>query len=131
MVIREDITQESNFRATNHFQVWLQENKLVGICGVDTRQITHLLREKGSINAAIVHKKNGVFNLKNISKKRVIIFTSTKNTKYELLKSLGCEIILLKKMNIDPALAGSVVLTTVTDIVGIFAFLGTATWLLI
>lgn len=39
--------------------------------------------------------------------------------------------IILKKMNIDPALAGSVVLTTVTDIVGIFAFLGTATWLLI
>ena len=38
--------------------------------------------------------------------------------------------ILLKKMNIDPALAGSVILTTITDIVGIFAFLGTATWLL-
>jgi len=37
----------------------------------------------------------------------------------------------LKKMDIDPALAGSVILTTVTDIVGIFAFLGTATWLLI
>ena len=35
--------------------------------------------------------------------------------------------IMLKRMNIDPALAGSVVLTTVTDIVGIFAFLGTAT----
>ncbi|MCF6434856.1 MULTISPECIES: magnesium transporter [Pseudoalteromonas] len=39
--------------------------------------------------------------------------------------------IILKRMNIDPALAGSVVLTTVTDIVGIFAFLGTATWFLI
>ncbi|GAA62033.1 magnesium transporter [Pseudoalteromonas sp. BSi20652] len=39
--------------------------------------------------------------------------------------------IILKKMNIDPALAGSVVLTTITDIVGIFAFLGTATWLLV
>jgi len=38
--------------------------------------------------------------------------------------------IILKKMNIDPALAGSVILTTITDIVGIFAFLGTATWLL-
>ena len=35
--------------------------------------------------------------------------------------------IILKRMNIDPALAGSVVLTTITDIVGIFAFLGTAT----
>lgn len=39
--------------------------------------------------------------------------------------------LLLKRMNIDPALAGSVILTTVTDIVGIFAFLGTATWLLL
>lgn len=39
--------------------------------------------------------------------------------------------LMLKRMNIDPALAGSVILTTVTDIVGIFAFLGTATWLLI
>lgn len=38
--------------------------------------------------------------------------------------------ILLKRMNIDPALAGSVILTTVTDVVGIFAFLGTATLLL-
>ncbi len=39
--------------------------------------------------------------------------------------------LILKRMNIDPALAGSVVLTTVTDIVGIFAFLGTATWILL
>ncbi|WP_076420123.1 magnesium transporter [Colwellia sp. UCD-KL20] len=38
--------------------------------------------------------------------------------------------LLLKRINIDPALAGSVILTTVTDVVGIFAFLGTATLLL-
>lgn len=38
--------------------------------------------------------------------------------------------LILKKFKIDPALAGSVILTTVTDIVGIFAFLGTASWLL-
>ena len=36
----------------------------------------------------------------------------------------------LKRMNIDPALAGTVLLTTITDVVGIFAFLGTATLLL-
>lgn len=35
----------------------------------------------------------------------------------------------MKKMGIDPALAGSVVLTTVTDIVGFMAFLGLATLL--
>ncbi|NCP63648.1 MAG: magnesium transporter [Paraglaciecola sp.] len=38
---------------------------------------------------------------------------------------------IMKKLRIDPALAGSVILTTITDVVGIFAFLGTATWLLI
>ncbi len=39
--------------------------------------------------------------------------------------------IFLHKLNIDPALAGGVLLTTITDIIGIFAFLGLATWLLI
>jgi magnesium transporter len=31
------------------------------------------------------------------------------------------------RLNIDPALAGSVVLTTVTDVVGFVSFLGLAT----
>ncbi|MCL1057261.1 magnesium transporter [Shewanella gelidimarina] len=39
--------------------------------------------------------------------------------------------LLLKKMNIDPALAGGMVLTTVTDVIGLFAFLGLATVFLI
>ena len=39
--------------------------------------------------------------------------------------------LLLERMGIDPALAGSVILTTVTDVVGFFAFLGLATVLLI
>lgn len=35
--------------------------------------------------------------------------------------------ILMKKMNIDPALAGGVALTTITDVVGFMSFLGLAT----
>ncbi|WP_232849965.1 magnesium transporter [Bowmanella yangjiangensis] len=38
--------------------------------------------------------------------------------------------LLMKRLKIDPALAGSVILTTITDVVGIFAFLGTATLLM-
>jgi len=37
---------------------------------------------------------------------------------------------LLRKMGIDPALAGGVALTTITDVVGLLAFLGLATLLL-
>lgn len=39
--------------------------------------------------------------------------------------------LLLKKLSVDPALAGSVVLTTVTDVVGFFAFLGLGSLLLV
>ena len=39
--------------------------------------------------------------------------------------------VFLKRLSIDPALAGGVVLTTVTDIVGIFAFVGLATFVLL
>ncbi|MEH6504433.1 MAG: magnesium transporter [Cycloclasticus sp.] len=37
----------------------------------------------------------------------------------------------LKRMNIDPAIAGGVILTTVTDVIGFFTFLGLATVFLI
>lgn len=39
--------------------------------------------------------------------------------------------LILERLGIDPALAGSVVLTTVTDVIGFFAFLGLATVLLL
>ncbi|ACA88501.1 magnesium transporter [Shewanella woodyi] len=43
----------------------------------------------------------------------------------------ACIPLLLKRMNIDPALAGGMVLTTVTDVIGLFAFLGLATFFLL
>ena len=39
--------------------------------------------------------------------------------------------LLLKRMNIDPAVAGTVVVTAVTDVIGFFSFLGLATLILI
>ena len=35
---------------------------------------------------------------------------------------------ILLALKIDPALAGGVVLTTITDVTGFFVFLGLATW---
>jgi len=37
----------------------------------------------------------------------------------------------LKKMNIDPALASGILLTTLTDVIGFFAFLGLAQTMLL
>ena len=37
----------------------------------------------------------------------------------------------LNKLGIDPAIASTVFLTTITDVVGFFSFLGLAAWFLI
>jgi magnesium transporter len=39
--------------------------------------------------------------------------------------------LLLRRLGIDPALSGAVILTTVTDVVGFLSFLGLASWLLL
>lgn len=39
--------------------------------------------------------------------------------------------LILHRLKIDPALASGILLTTVTDVLGFFVFLGLATWLLI
>ena len=39
--------------------------------------------------------------------------------------------LLLKRMDIDPAIGSTVILTTATDVIGFFSFLGLATWILL
>ena len=39
--------------------------------------------------------------------------------------------LILERLGVDPAVASGVFLTTVTDVVGFFTFLGLATWLIL
>ncbi len=54
LIIRENITNPSNYRSKKHFNSWLQENGLTGISGVDTRQITKFVRKNGAKTIAII-----------------------------------------------------------------------------
>lgn len=53
LILRTDITASSNHRAEEEFNDWLIRNNLTGICGIDTRALTRLLRDKGAQNGAI------------------------------------------------------------------------------
>lgn len=55
IIIREPITNPSSYRAQNHLNSWLEKNNLSGISGIDTRQITKLVRAKGAKVVAIIH----------------------------------------------------------------------------
>src|SRR3954453_12116010 len=68
VILRTDITQPSNFRATRHLDQWLRARGIVGLSGIDTRALTALIREKGMPNAVIAHAKNGKFELDALKK---------------------------------------------------------------
>lgn len=67
LIMREDITSQSNWRSENSFQKWLEENNLPGISGVDTRALTRLIRDSGAPNAVIAVNYNGEFDLDALS----------------------------------------------------------------
>ena len=48
--------------------MWLKKNKIVGITGVDTRNLTNLIRDKGAPKGTIVFSKNKKFNVKELVK---------------------------------------------------------------
>ncbi len=61
LVVREDITEPSNFRHTAHFGAWLENHGIAGICGIDTRALTRHIRKAGAQNAAIFrHQESGI-----------------------------------------------------------------------
>jgi carbamoyl-phosphate synthase small subunit len=55
VVLKAAITSPSNYRSGGHFDLWLKRRGIVGLCGVDTRALTALIREKGMPNAVIAH----------------------------------------------------------------------------
>ncbi len=54
IVVREWCEVPSNFRADTDIDQYLKKENIVGICGLDTREITQIIREKGVMNAKIV-----------------------------------------------------------------------------
>lgn len=55
LILREDITAPSNFRAAHHFNQWLEMQGITGICGIDTRALTRHIRLNGAQNCAIAY----------------------------------------------------------------------------
>ncbi len=67
IIIRNNPTAESSWRRDNSFIEFLNDNSISALCSVDTRHLTTLIREKGSINGCIVP------NIKNIEKAKSLL----------------------------------------------------------
>lgn len=52
-VVREYCDEPSNFRSEMTVDKFLKDNKIPGICGIDTRELTEIIRDNGSMPACI------------------------------------------------------------------------------
>jgi carbamoyl-phosphate synthase small subunit len=59
IVLREDVTRPSSWRAIQSFDAWLAAQGLIGIAGVDTRALTHRIRDLGAPQGCIAHRRDG------------------------------------------------------------------------
>ena len=58
MIVRRLSPRGSNFRNEGTLDDYLKQNRITGICGVDTRAITRLLRDQGTMNGMITTNEN-------------------------------------------------------------------------
>ena len=61
-VVRELCDTPSNFRSEYALDAFLKEHGIPGICGVDTRALTRIIREEGVMNALICDEVPGDLN---------------------------------------------------------------------
>ena len=59
LVLRDDIKRPSSWRAHRHLDAWLDAQGLVGIAGIDTRALTHRIRDLGAPEGCIAHLPKG------------------------------------------------------------------------
>ena len=50
LVVKQDVTEPSNWRAAQHLDAWLRARGIAGIAGVDTRALTVRIRDGGAPN---------------------------------------------------------------------------------
>jgi carbamoyl-phosphate synthase small subunit len=67
-LVRETVTGPSNYRAGEDFAGWMTKWGRIGISGLDTRALTHLVRKEGPPTIAIAHRSDGKFDVEALQK---------------------------------------------------------------
>jgi len=62
-IVREDVTNPSNFRSEGRFDAWMKAKGKIGIAGLDTRALTRRIRLSGAPNAVIAYNEAGEFDI--------------------------------------------------------------------
>ncbi len=63
LVVKQDVTEPSNWRAAQHLEAWLRTRAITGVAGVDTRALTVRIRDGGAPNGVLAFPADSRFDL--------------------------------------------------------------------
>ncbi|HTZ69151.1 MAG TPA: glutamine-hydrolyzing carbamoyl-phosphate synthase small subunit, partial [Acetobacteraceae bacterium] len=63
LVVKQEVTEPSNWRAAQGLDAWLRARGVPGICGVDTRALTVRIRDGGAPSGILAYPADGKFDL--------------------------------------------------------------------
>ncbi|MBQ8077723.1 MAG: glutamine-hydrolyzing carbamoyl-phosphate synthase small subunit [Eubacterium sp.] len=101
-IVREKCDNPSNFRCEETLDAFLKENGIVGVYGVDTREITKIIREAGVMNAFITSDVRNIDSekltayrvtdaVKSVSEKRAALHPSDSHKYNVVLLDFGAK----------------------------------------
>ena len=62
LVVKQDVTEPSNWRAVQHLDGWLRARGIAGLAGVDTRALTVRIRDGGAPTGVLAFPVDGRFD---------------------------------------------------------------------
>lgn len=109
-IVREKCDNPSNFRCGETLDKYLKDNGIVGVYGVDTREITKTIRESGVMNAIITTNPNNVDMekvrqykvtdaVKSVSTDKPALFPSEEHKYNVVLLDFGAKKNIIRELN--------------------------------
>lgn len=109
-IVREKCDNPSNFRCNETLDKYLKDNGIVGVYGVDTREITKTIRESGVMNAIITSNPNSVDMekvkqykvtkaVKSVSTDKPALFPSEEHKYNVVLLDFGAKKNIIRELN--------------------------------
>jgi carbamoyl-phosphate synthase small subunit len=63
LVVKQDVTEPSNWRAVQHLDAWLRARGVTGLAGADTRALTVRIRDGGAPSGVLAFPVDGRFDI--------------------------------------------------------------------
>jgi carbamoyl-phosphate synthase small subunit len=63
LIVKQDVTEPSNWRSVQTLEAWLRAHDLPGVAGVDTRALTLRVRDGGPPNGVLAYPADGRFDI--------------------------------------------------------------------